>query len=286
MVMNLIELIDPIKIPPMPVQRARRDADMIKLAVWLIHSMVKHLRKTQLKDKWDFKNMHVTQHVRDWHAQYPEGFPPLSSDVWNMFSQNDLKVGIQNLKDPKIDAGYHPVWRQVSLNSLVLPELFSSQSSQIPHVVHALTHELRHAYDDLISKGKGLASDAAVTGISYSDYLSLPEEVRARFQQLIPDLIQELYFPDGAVKDVSYFKLIVPQLLQKHQLNVADLASQAQPQKLYQRLIKQAHLLKQSMDQLPQSERAQLISQLNQVKSLGPQPTQPWWRKIMQKLHM
>jgi hypothetical protein len=279
MSMRLDEIIDPVAIPPTPVARANRSADLIKLSVWLLHSLVGYLNRTDPDWHKNPEDVSMLLSVDDWKKYFPQGFPKLTSDVWQVFSSNRVVVGVRNLNNPAWHAVYDTSIKHVHLNSQTLLELIGANNAPTNEAIQSLMHELKHAYDDLKGKGRGLGK---IVTNDYEKYLATPHEVRARFQEMEPDLIQELYFPDGSAKDSSYFKVVVPYLLQQKQLSVPHLGKQPQATQIYQSLIKQAHLLKQSFDKLTQSQRAMLIQQLKQSRQIGAATT--WWQKIKNKL--
>lgn len=280
MSMKLDEIIDPIAIPPTPVAKANRSKDLIKLSVWLLNSLVGHLNQHHGGWRQHPKLTKVLLSVNDWKKYFPQGFPELNSDVWQLFSRNDLVVGTRTL-DPNWDAAYDADNKMVIMNSQNLYKLIQTNNTITNKAVRSMLHELKHAYDDLRSQGQGLTD---IVTKDYKKYLANPDEIRARFQEMESALIQELYFPDGSAKDSSYFRVIVPHLLQTHQLSMSHLVKHPQATQTYQGLIRQAHLLKQSFDKLSQQQRATLIQQLKQAKQMGSALT--WWQKIKSKLNI
>lgn len=274
-----MEILDPLKIPPTPVQKANLSMDFLKLSTWLLHSLVEYLNTHEPGWKTHPIQSHFVMPMKSWKAAHGAQFPQFKTHVWSMFEFWDLEFGITNLGDPRNAGGYDDRRKVIVLNSAGLVRMLAERKA-----VAVLSHELRHAYDDLISKGQGMGSGSAHVQ-DYREYLALPSEVRARFTEMEPELIQELYFADGGVKDVSYFKVMIPQLLKDYELSPRDLSRHAQPIKLYQKLISRAYTLKQSMDKLSQAERAQIIAQIQSVGQAG-QPTATklnWWQRIKQK---
>jgi hypothetical protein len=102
----------------------------------------------------------------------------------------DIKVSVRS-KMPKTQglavsasAAYDP-----DTKTIIVPRLDKDLSSE-------LTHELRHALDDVKSSGKFLqgkkTTTPRTTSSKNSEYLSLPLEINARFSQAIRSIVSDL----------------------------------------------------------------------------------------------
>jgi hypothetical protein len=273
--MRLHEIFDPIKIPTSPLAKARQSSDFAGISMWLCECLIKELNKEYPGWQKSNKSVDTIIHSLHWWKQiYPQKFPRLQTNVWHQLEDNDLSVGVESFEHSQdMHAFYWPSRKLIMVDA--------TQLKNTADVVKALAHELRHAYDDTIAQGKGLGATPDLD--DYSKYLANPAEIRARFQELQIDLVQELYFPDGSKKDISYFKLVVPELMAKYELSAKHLKAHPQPQILYQQLIKKAYLLKQSFDKLSNKDRSQII------KSIKGMPTNlkpSWWQRIKHKLNI
>lgn len=256
--------------------------DLMNLSVWLIHSLIKEL---DVKDpKWRLGHQTpgpILMPLSEWAHVHPEGFPKFKTHIYKLFVDWDLEFGATSLADKNYFGGYNEHRKMILLNTSRLHQMVTAQGSELK-VVEVLVHELRHAYDDLISKGQGLGS-AHFT--DYESYLAMPAEIRARFTQMEPELMQELYFANGEIKHDSYFRVIMPELMKKYELTPSQLSGHRNPQKIYQKLISKAWLLKQSMDKLTDAQRAQMIQGLKSTQQM-PAQTKQLWQKIKRMIEI
>jgi hypothetical protein len=276
-----MEVIDPVRIPAKPVQKALMSVDLMNLSVWLIHSLIKELDVSNPKWRTSASIKPFLKTMTEWARSHPQGFPKFKTHVYKLFQDWDLEFGVMVPPDSSHYGAYNERRKIVILNSEKILPMLSSRQKELT-IVEVLAHELRHAYDDLISKGQGLGPDQYT---DYKGYLALPAEVRARFTQMEPELIQELYFASGEIKHDSYFRVIMPELMRKYELSVSDLRATQNPQKIYQKLIGKAWLLKQSMDVLSDDQRAKVIQALKSTQHM-PAQSAAWWNKIKRILEV